>query len=160
MVVTISGPKTVFRIYRANLQKLLMKIYILVARSQSHTSTHNRLSRSLRWILNVNFSFHTGLRHFLIVLVFFLLLELSGCNFNFTYGSDVPVGSIGIKFFACWTVVVKDMKRCRKPARDREMSKSKCFKPGSISSSLQKGTFFASKKMNRFQQKGAKKARS
>jgi len=34
-----------------------------------------------------------------MILVFFLL----GCNFTLTYGSDMPVGSIGIKFFASLT---------------------------------------------------------
>lgn len=33
----------------------------------------------------------------LIVLVFFLTLSESGISFSFTYGSDKPLGSIGIK---------------------------------------------------------------
>jgi len=39
-----------------------------------------------------------GFRQDRIVFVFFLTLSESGISFNFTYGSDKPLGSIGIRF--------------------------------------------------------------
>lgn len=47
---------------------------------------------------NARVSFQMGFREDRIVLVFFLTLSESGISFNFTYGSDKPLGSIGIRF--------------------------------------------------------------
>lgn len=48
-------------------------------------------------------SFHTGLRQFLIVFVFFLTPSVSGMSLSLTYGSDKPFGSIGIRLRPCRT---------------------------------------------------------
>ena len=48
---------------------------------------------------NVSVSFHSGFSDALMVFVFFLTLSVSGIRRALTYGSDNPLGSIGIRFF-------------------------------------------------------------
>ncbi len=62
---------------------------------------------------NVSVSFHSGFREALIVLVFFLTLSLSGMRRAFTYGSERPFGSIGIKFFP-WRTEYQRERECIK----------------------------------------------
>lgn len=60
--------------------------------------------RERRHTYNVKDSFHWGFSVERMVLVFCLLSFLgSGMSLSFTYGSDSPFGSMGIRFFASCT---------------------------------------------------------
>lgn len=68
-------------------------------------SLRGHFSTTFELTYNVRVSFQTGLSDALIVLVFFLTVSESGISFSFTYGSDSPLGSIGIKFLPSLTKI-------------------------------------------------------
>lgn len=51
-------------------------------------------------------SFHSGFNEAFTVFVFFFTLSESGMSFNFTYGSESPFGSIGIRFLPWITAIM------------------------------------------------------
>lgn len=90
---------------------------------------------------NVSVSFHSGFREALIVLVFFLTLSLSGMRRAFTYGSERPFGSIGIKFFP-WRTEYQ-----RERERERVHKGGACF-PVAINAVVEQHAFKVNKKFN------------
>lgn len=63
----------------------------------------NRNRSNISCTHNVRVSFQTGFKDERIVFVFFFTLSESGISFIFTYGSDDPFGSIGMRFLPCRT---------------------------------------------------------
>lgn len=81
-------------------------LYLNYRYLKTHTSIRSLRSLSSALRSKERVSFHTGLSVLRMVLVFFLTLSESGISFILTYGSERPLGSMGIRLRPCFTVRV------------------------------------------------------
>lgn len=85
---------------------------VVLSLRRRHDIKESEQQEAVKLSYNLKVSFHVGFRQHFIVLVFCLLsLRGSGINFSFTYGSDRPLGSIGIRFLASLTEESKENKK-------------------------------------------------